>query len=190
MGKRKHPGLQRPPIEPRPDDVFHDLRTDACPECGGSLEDTGEFDEHAVEDIPPPRVKALRYRRYRQRCTCWAKVSQVRAPPEVADAYVGRRTRLLMGYCWVHLGISLAKWTALLDEVFGLKLSWVGALGHIPWAGDLIDPVVRQLTQLLKSGPVIHADETCRRMLQELHALRDESSAGNCKASPSCLERI
>jgi hypothetical protein len=31
------------------------------------------------------------------------------APPGVADAYVGPRTRLLMGYCRAHLGIALGK---------------------------------------------------------------------------------
>ena len=65
-----------------------------------------------------------------------------------------------MGDCRAHLGISLGKSTALLDEVFGLKLSRAGALGHIPWASDLVDPVVQRRFELLKSEPVIHADET------------------------------
>jgi transposase len=159
-GERKHPGMVRPPVEPGPDDTVHDLRSDACPACGGSLEDTGAFDEHVVEDIPPPQVEVHRYRRHRRRCTCCGKVCQPAAPPIVADAYVGPRARLLMGYCRAHLGISLGKSTALLDEVFGLKLSRAGALGHIRWAGDLVDPVVQRLFQLLQSEPVIHADET------------------------------
>ena len=159
-GERKHPGAVRPPVEPGPGDIIHDLRSDACPECGGTLEDTGAFDEHTVEDIPPPRVEVHRYRRHRQRCTCCRKVSQPSAPPEVADSYVGPRTRLLMGYCRAHLGLSLGKSTALLDEVFGLKLSRAGALGHIQWASDLVDPVVQRLFELLKSEPVVHADET------------------------------
>ncbi|MBC8113352.1 MAG: IS66 family transposase [Candidatus Saccharimonas sp.] len=159
-GERKHPGVVRPPVDPGADDIVHDLRNDVCLECGGTLEDTGEFDEHTVEDIPPPRVEVHRYRRQRQRCTCCRQVSQPPAPSGVADAYVGPRTRLLMGYCRAHLGISLGKSTALLDEVFGLKLSRAGALGHIRWAGDLVNPVVQRLFELLKSEPVIHADET------------------------------
>ncbi|MCX7408567.1 MAG: IS66 family transposase zinc-finger binding domain-containing protein [Planctomycetales bacterium] len=121
-------------VEPGPEDIVHDLRNEVCLDCGGALEDTGEFDEHTVEDIPPPRVDVHRYRRHRQRCRCCAKVSQPAAPPEVTDAYVGPRTRLLIGYCRAHLGISPGKSTTLLDEVFGLKLSRVGALGHIQWA--------------------------------------------------------
>lgn len=159
-GERTHPGVVRPPVEPRPDDIIHELRSESCPACGGTLEDTGEFDEHTVEDIPPPRVEVHRYRRHRQRCSCCRKVSQPAAPPVVADAYVGPRTRLLMGYCRAHLGISLGKSTALLEELFGLKLSRSGALGHVQWASDLVDPVVQRLFQLLRSEPVIHADET------------------------------
>jgi len=159
-GERTHPGSVRPPVEPGVDDVVHDLRSENCPECGGSLEDTGEFEEHVVEDIPAPRVEVHRYRRHRQRCKCCTKICQPSAPPEVADAYVGPRTRLLMGYCRAHLGISLGKSTALLDQLFGLKLSRPGALGHIQWASDLVHPVVERLFALLKSEPVIHADET------------------------------
>ncbi|MCX7408600.1 MAG: transposase [Planctomycetales bacterium] len=58
------------------------------------------------------------------------------------------------------MGLSLGKSVALLDEVFGLKLSRAGALGHVMWAGELVDPVVRRLFELLKPEPVIHADET------------------------------
>ena len=92
-GERKHPGVVRPPVEPGPDDIVHNLRSEVCLDCGGTLEDTGAFDEHTIEDIPPPRVEVHRYRRHRQRCTCCRKVSQPSAPPEVADAYVGPRTR-------------------------------------------------------------------------------------------------
>lgn len=159
-GERKHAGVVRPPVEPGPDDIVHDLRNNACPECGGALEDTDEFDEHTVEDIPPPRVEVHRYRRHRQRCTCCAKVVQPAAPTGVAEAYVGPRTRLLMGYSRAVLGLSLGKSVALIDELFGMKLSRSGALGHIQWTSDLVDPVVKRLFELLKSEPVIHADET------------------------------
>jgi len=39
-----------PPVEPSPDDIVHDSRSERCPECGGSLEETGEYIEHTVED--------------------------------------------------------------------------------------------------------------------------------------------
>ena len=147
-------------MDQRTNDIVHDLRSERRSECGRSLEETGEYIEHTVEDIPPPQVEVHRYRRHRQRCACCRKVTPPAAPPEVADATIGPRTRLLMGYSRSHLGLSLGKSVALLDEVFGLKLSRAGALGHAMWAGELVDPVVRRLFELLKPEPVIHADET------------------------------
>ena len=61
QGERKHPGVVRRPVAPSPDDIVHDLRSDACPECGGSLEETGEYIEHTV--ILSTRSKTSRRRR-------------------------------------------------------------------------------------------------------------------------------
>lgn len=159
-GDRKHPGFVRPPAEAGPDTIPHDVRFDACPECGGRLTETGEFDDHIVEDIPEPRVEVHRYRRHKQRCPCCQKVVQAVGPPGSARAYVGPRARLLVAYSRAHLGISLGKTADLLEQWYGLNLSRAGALGHVVWAGKLFDPVVRKLCEILRSEPVIHADET------------------------------
>ena len=115
-GERKHPGFVRPPIEAGLDAIHHDVRFDACPECGGALNDTGEFDDHIVEDIPEPRVEVHRYRRYKQQCACCKRVVHAAPPPEIANAYVGPRARLLVAYSRAHLGISLGKTTDLLQQ--------------------------------------------------------------------------
>lgn len=62
--------MVRPPVELRPDDIVQDVRVEVCPDCGGALEDTGEFVEHVIEDIPPPQVEVRRVRCHRQRCRC------------------------------------------------------------------------------------------------------------------------
>ena len=74
-GERKYPGVVRPPVELRPDDIVQDVRVEVCPDCGGTLEDTGEFVEHVTEDIPPPQVEVRRVRCHRQRCRCCRKVT-------------------------------------------------------------------------------------------------------------------
>lgn len=159
-GQRKHPGVVRPPVAPGADAIHHDLRLDACPKCGGVLDDTGAFDDHIVEDIPEPCVEVHCYRQHEQQCRCCGKIVQADVPPEAARAYIGPRARLLVGYCRAHLGISLGKTTDLLEQLFGLRLSRAGAWGHVRWGGDLVDPVVQKLFELLRSEPVVHADET------------------------------
>ena len=160
VGQRKHPGVQREDVPPGPGDIIHDLRDELCLHCGGSLDDTGEFDEHVIEELPQPQVEVHRSRRHRRRCSCCRRVTQPAAPPEVADAYIGPRAKLLAAYCRGHLGISLGKTADLMHELFGLKVRRAGTLGHVMWAGRLFDPVVKRLLELLKSEPVIHADET------------------------------
>ncbi len=156
-GERKHPGVVRSPVEPRPEDIVQDVRVEVCPDCGGALEDTGEFVEHVVEDIPPPQVEVRRVRYHRR---CCRKVTPPAAAPAMSEASVGLRARLLMAYCRAELGLSLGKSVTLLDQLFGLSLSRAGALGHTHWAADLVDPVVQRLFELLKTEAVVHADET------------------------------
>lgn len=159
-GVRTHPGVVRPPVAPRPDDIVQDVRVEVCPDCGGAWEDTGEFVEPVVEDLPPPQVEVRRVRCHRQRCRCCRKVTPPATAPAMSEAYVGPRARLLMAYCRAELGLSLGKSVTLLAQRFGLSLSRTGALGHIHWAADLVDPVVRRLFELLKTEAVVHAEET------------------------------
>ncbi len=64
-GERKHPGTTRP--EPPLDESTiqqHEVTADVCPDCQGTLLDTGEFIDQIVEDIPQPKVEVHRYRRH------------------------------------------------------------------------------------------------------------------------------
>ena len=163
VGERNHPGVQRDEVPLSPDDIVHDLKDEACPHCGGSLDETGEYDERVIEEIPQPQVEVHRDRRHQRRCACCRRVTQPAAPPEVAEAYIGPRAKLLAAYCRGHLGLSLAKTVDLMRELFGLKISRAETLGHVMWAGRLFDPVVTRLFELMKSEPVIHADGPPKR---------------------------
>ncbi len=53
--ERKHPGTTRPapPIDESTVQQ-HEVTADVCPDCQGTLLDTGEFIDQIVEDIPQP----------------------------------------------------------------------------------------------------------------------------------------
>lgn len=158
---RKHPGVFREPPVADENTIDHDVRLECCPHCGcEDLQDTGDFDEHFVEDIPEPKVELHRYRRHVQKCRGCGRACQGRGDLELPGAHVGPRARLLAGYCRAHLGVSLEKTDDLLWQLFGLNLSRAGTLGHIRWGAALFDPVVKKLFQILRESPVIHADET------------------------------
>jgi hypothetical protein len=66
---RKHSGVFREPPVADENTIDHDVRLECCPHCGcEDLQDTGDFDEHFVEDIPEPKVELHRYRRHLQKC--------------------------------------------------------------------------------------------------------------------------
>lgn len=157
---RKHPGSTRPNPDPSPDALHEDAHVGSCPECGGDIDPTGEYDDVYVEDIPEPQVQQTRVRRHRGRCKCCKKIFRPRPDLDVPGGTVGPRARLLTVYSRAYLGISLGKTATLLEELFGLAISRAGALGHLRWFSENFDPVVAQLLDLLKTAAVVHADET------------------------------
>jgi hypothetical protein len=158
---RKHPGVFREPPLPDENTIHHDVRLDRCPHCGcQELDETGDFVDHLVEDIPEPKIELHRYRRHVQKCRGCGRTCQGRGELELPGAHIGPRARLLAGYGRSYLGISLEKTDDLLWQLFGLNLSRAGTLGHIRWGAELFDPVVAELFKILRESAVIHADET------------------------------
>jgi hypothetical protein len=137
------------------------VRQDACPKCSSQkLADTGAYHDHVQVDIPEPKLECHRFRHHEQFCQDCGCVSCGRGDLELPGAHLGPRIRLFEAFARTHLGLSLGKANDLLEQLFGLRLSRAGALGHIHWAGNLLDPVVQELWGILRESPVIHADET------------------------------
>ena len=158
---RKHPGVFRP--DPPPDTPFieHEVRPQQCNHCGSAdLEDTGNFEDHIVADIPEPKLEWHRYRRHIHRCLTCERTCQGRGDLELPGAHIGPRARLLTCYSRAHLGISLGKTRDLLHDFFGLTVSRAGLLGHLRWGGNLFEPVVEDLLERLRKSPVVQGDET------------------------------
>ena len=160
-GERKHPGTTRP--EPPIDESTiqqHEVTADVCPECQGTLLDTGEFIDQIVEDIPQPKVEVHRYRRHIYECPCCQKQVTGTSTEVSSHARIGPNAVAFQAYCRAHLGLSLGKANDLLEQFMGLSQSRVAALGQLWRMGDLFDPVVQELLKILRDEPVIHADET------------------------------
>jgi len=157
----KHPGSFRP--EPPPGTIFlqHDIHPRQCTHCGSTdLEETGQFQDHIVADIPEPKIEWHRYRRHVHRCRACQRTCQGRGDLELPGAHIGPRTRLLTCYARAHLGISLGQTQHLLHDFLGLTVSRAGLLGHLRWGGQLFAPVVEELLELLRQSPVVQGDET------------------------------
>lgn len=161
VGERKHAGTTRP--EPPVDEStvqHHEVTAGVCPECQHTLLDTGEFIDQIVEDIPQPKVEMRRYRRHIYECPCCQKKVTAQSTEVSPHARIGPNAVAFQAYCRAHLGLSLGKTNDLLEQFMGLSQSRVAALGQLVRMGDLFDPVVQKLIEILRDEPVIHADET------------------------------
>ena len=131
-----------------------------CPECSGALIDTGEFIDQIVEDIPQPKVEVHRYRRHVYKCSCCAKSVTATSTEVSPQARIGPNAVAFQAYARAYLGVSLGKANDLLAQFMGLSQSRPAALAQLVRLGDLFDPVVEKLFEILRDEPVIHADET------------------------------
>jgi FtsZ-binding cell division protein ZapB len=157
-GERKHPGATRP--TPEHPTRCEEVRLDACPLCGGAVDELATFDERIVEDVPEPAPEVVLYRRRHYRCQCCRKTVKGRADLDLPGSRIGPRAKLLAAFCRVGVGCSLEKTQILLDEFFGLKVSRAGVLGMVEQAADLLGPAAQKLLELLRESGVTHADET------------------------------
>lgn len=157
---RQHPGSARPKIGGGEEAIHHDVHVDHCPFCGCAVDATGDFEDVFVEDIPEPKVEIHRFRRHVYQCRCCQKKLKGRGDLDAPGGTVGDRAKLLSVYSRAYLGISLGKTTQMFEDFFRLTLSRPAPLGHLKWFSNLFNPVVQRLLELLKTSPVVHADET------------------------------
>ncbi len=159
--ERRHPGSTRP-VPPIDESTVqhHEVTANACPACDGRLVDTGEFFDQIVEDIPRPRVEVHRYRRHIYTCSCCDKRVTAVSNEVSPHAVIGPNAAIFQGYARAELGLSLGKANAVLEQFHGLSQSRGAALKQLYRTGDMFDPVVTRLVEILREEPLVHADET------------------------------
>jgi transposase len=159
---RQHPGQTREAPQPPETEIQqHDIHADKCTHCDSeNLQPTGEFYDHMQVDIPEPKLEYHRFRHHAMQCEQCGKISHTIGENEISGSHIGPHARLLACYARGCLGISLGKTTRLMQELFNLNVSRAGVLGHVVWGGKIFAPVVKQLLALLRTSPVVHADET------------------------------
>ena len=96
--ERKHPGTTRPEPPINEQTVqHHDVTAEVCPECQGTLVDTGEVIEQIVEDIPQPKVEVHRYLRRVYNCPCCQKKVTATSTEVSPHARIGPSAVVLPG---------------------------------------------------------------------------------------------
>ena len=164
----KQPGTKGTTLEmtDTPDEVV--IHTpQSCAGCGGDLagaEVTG-VERRQVTDVPEVRPTVTEHRSERRRCGCCGTTTAGVFPAWVrAPVSYGPRIRAIVVYLLARQHIPVERAAEAARDLFGVQLSTGTVDAIYAEAGRRLTRFVTALVALLRSLPVIHADETTDRV--------------------------
>jgi transposase len=169
--KRRRPGKQTgsagsgPEMSASPDEVI-DHRPGECRGCGADLSaspDTG-FVARQVVELPEVKPVVTEHRAHARQCSC-GHVTVASFPEAVrAPVSYGPRVRATVAYLLGRQHLPTRRTAETMADLFGLGIS-TGAVDAIySDASRRLRDFVAALGALLRTLPVLHADETTDRL--------------------------
>jgi transposase len=155
-------GFHRRALHPNPDAVV-DRRPERCRPCGGAaLTQVGveSYDHHELVAQP-----VLVTRVNLGVCACGRCGRRTTAePPAGMEELVGGRLRAFTVMLRHYADVPYARLRALLDEVFGVRLSQGHVVAMIDDAAADMAPAVQAIRDAVRASPVVLSDETGLRI--------------------------
>jgi hypothetical protein len=176
-GRSANPNPKRPgrkkgkgPFERReipPEGQIQDVSVplEACPCCGGPLEDRGDH-EHVQSDLPPPRPVHTRFRTQSGYCQRCRKRYQSRHPEQgstaggAAGVSVGPHAKAMAADLHHRLGVPFAKVADHIRTLSSLVVTPSAICQASQRLANKLDPVYEELIEAIRLCCVVHADET------------------------------
>ena len=170
--KRRRPGKQKgdtgtgPEMSATPDEVI-DHRPAECRGCGADLGGTGTdagFAARQVVELPEVRPVVTEHRAHARRCGCGA-LTVANFPDGVrAPVSYGPRVRATVAYLLGRQHLPTRRVAEAMADLFGLHISTGGVDAIYSDASRRLRDFIVALVALLRSLPVLHADETTDRL--------------------------
>jgi transposase len=171
-GKKRKRGKQRGAPgaglaqTPDPDEIV-DHHPDACGGCGAPLapgDGNLEFRSRQVIEIPKPAPTVTEHRAHRLHCSCGHTTTA--AFPDGVRGHVsyGPRARAFIAYLLARQHLPNRRVAETMEDLFGLQVS-TGTIDTIyNDAANRLASFMAALKSVLRSLPVLHADETTDRV--------------------------
>lgn len=160
-GPRPQPSL---PIVEKVHELEESVR--CCPECDGLLQPMKEQYEESEEiEVIERRFVLVKHRRQKYRCACNAHVETAPAPSKLVPGgrySLGFAVEVAVAKYGDHL--PLERQAAIMGRE-GLRVDSQTLWDQIAALADVLKPIHDALGEHLRSGRIIHADETPWRML-------------------------
>jgi transposase len=156
--KKNHPGSRRE----KPDriDHFQEHRAEACPDCGGPLNQCAETRVRYIEDIPENQPEITEHTIHRD----WCPACKKKVEPPITDALPGSTLglRVLVLSAWLHyaLGNTLSQIVDVFNFHMLLKITPGGLIQMWYRLQELLFEWYEQIHSEAMSSAVLHCDET------------------------------
>jgi len=141
--------------------AVHEVIPPACQGCGASL--SGEDSHphrHQVIDLPPVEPDVIEYRLHGLRCPCCDTVTRAPLPSGVSALGYGERLTAMVALLSGAYRLSYRQVCAVMDDLFGVRLSR-GGIGRLRQEiSDAVSPAVEEAKAYVQGQPVMHSDET------------------------------
>ncbi len=148
-----------------PDDIV-EHRPQRCGDCGNALglADDDGFTARQVIDIPEVHPTVTEHRAHTYSCSCGHKTTASFPDNVRAPVSYGPRARAFVAYFLGRQHIPNRRVAETMADLFGLSIS-SGAIDSIyAQAGRHLRGFIASLVTLLRTLPVLHADETSDRI--------------------------
>lgn len=136
-----------------------------CPHCEGEVKLTGKTDQYQTE-IPRARAVTRHFEVHFGRCTGCGRTVQGRhrlqtsEAREVGTVQLGPELIATAAHINKVEGLSYGRISALLERLFGVKVSRSGLARSLARLAGRAEPSYAALKAQLKAAPVIYPDET------------------------------
>lgn len=148
-----------------PDEVV-DHRPDRCEGCGAALDQAADqgFQRRQVVEVPEVAPSTTEHRAHTYLCSCGHETTAAFPEGVRAPVSYGPRARAIVAYLLGRQHLPNRRVKETMEDLFGLSIS-TGAIDSVyAEAGRRLRVFIAALVALLKSLPVLHADETTDRI--------------------------
>ena len=142
-----------------------------CAVCHLEMHDHVIAETRQVFELPELRMRTVAHQQMRSKCTCGA-VHYGAWPAGVnAPVQYGASVKAMAVHLNQHHLVPLARTAALMQDLYGVRLSQASIQNFAQEAALALRPTVAAIGQAVQTAGVVHADETGIRVKGKLHWL-------------------
>jgi len=140
-------------------------KVERCNICGRDLSDQPALESvnmRMIEDMPeiPIALKVIEVTQEKKYCRHCKKVVTARSELALPKSDIGINTTVSLVYLWVALCLPFTRISGYLKNFFGIHMSTSGLSNHIISVAKIMKTVYEEILHDVKSGNIMHADET------------------------------